>query len=282
MNYFIQFKRVPLYFSFTFLSIGALDLPETSAQNLVDIRPVIVSSENKLYENGTTRIEATRVDSYGKVNIVAYYARNAKSEKLSRIETTNPLEKKSSTRVQLNRPDGKWTLLLSVAICEPDNINNEFGLENLFDRNNEPVSGVIEEFDENDKKIRRISWCAPDDLIADIKYKITNYIQKNQMDAVAKSKQEMENMIKQIMMNAPYKYVHEINKETGYTKSKRIFTKEGKQISEVTYLEIKPRADVTMAIFEIPKEAKLLMPNNLSEYMETLRRYSDTSTNKTK
>jgi hypothetical protein len=261
-----------------FLIACCLGLSSLCAQELVNIRPLIESAENKLYENGITKVLATRIDPFGKATITSYFVKNAESEKISRIETQKQLTKKLPTRVHINRPDGKWVLLSTVAICEPENVNKEIGAENIFERDTEAILGEIHDSETDGKKIRRISWCISDKLISDVNNTMTNFVKKNQ--TAPESQNNLADIVKSILGNAPYKYEQEIDRETGYIISKRIYTKEGKKLSDLTYQEITPNSDISMTIFEFPRDSKLLFPKTLSEYMEMLRHYSDKSITK--
>lgn len=238
-------------------------LPAAESGKLMDVHDIIQRARESLFQNGVTRIAYSDSD-YKKWTKSEYYYKNKDGDKFVYKKSILDDGKYTSSLIMLVRPDGDWRLFQDVAIRQPDEMAQILRAKNSICYPSKSVVGLVEDGLENGEPCTRILFD----------------FSEEDRDALARS--VMGEVVQQAKLLSPSRCEVLISKNTGIIIAERLYSKNGKKLSEIKITAIEKNCDFPVSNFSISKDCKILLPKNVPEYSSLTDKYREiTKNNKT-
>jgi len=222
------------------------------SKKLVDVRDILRNSDAVLFQNGITKKVGEQFDSggRGKWMFTVYYYKNRENNNYSYHEYSLQNERKTSSSIKIERPDGVWSLYSGVAIRQPDGQRDAVITIYL---DSKPVLGTVTDCFENGEPCMRVD--------------ITPSLDGQQNPPPGYQEPNI------------YRYEFLISKNSGVIILRRSYSKQGKILLQEKITSVEKNYDFPISNFEIPKNYRILFPDNQSEYGALLLKYGRSANN---
>jgi hypothetical protein len=263
----------------TVLMIFNVSLRAENTEGLVDVRGILESAEEALFQNGVSKTTSVAPMTGGGRTLNTYYYKNKAGEKFTLIESISNASGAKKSDITIVRPDGIWSLSSGAAIREPDELTQSRRSNDIVLGNTKPIMGTMEDcvIDENP--------CIRITVVLTAEHK-----DRMMQNAIGMSKNagspEMEARAKKAMANMarllPHRIEYLINKDTGIIMATRRYLENGKLRDETNIKGIERNCDFDLAKFELPKDFKIIFSDNMSEYTAALQNMQKAKQNQNK